>query len=522
MRLSSILLVIAVLFTVGLSTGAAAQATFEGTLKLGAIIFDEDAGDLSTVQETYNIEDGFSVSQIRLTGRLNPQNYFSLNLREVNLQSRKGELVYRGPSRLRLKASFDQHRQVFDSDRAVTSERKDWRVGAQVTPAKWIRLSGYYNLQDREGDRLSFPAGAVNQLGSQYDYMLQNWRAEAELRKDGRALAVAYDYSSLTDDVDDITDRTGNIVSARLFTPDLFFDDKLTHMFRAAYGKHEVSNSDLDYTLTNFQYTGAIRPHDRFGLKYNYHANRIEDDATGLQTDNFQNHFDATYYHLYGNLYGGYGYEINDDDKTLTNYNVWRLGGSLNYKKRAKVNAAFTSRAKTADADLTLLKDSEVDQFKAKVELRPTDDFAFGGRVHNRQRTYTDIDVEADGLLWNGFGAYEYPGWGGITGDFSYITDDYKDLAGRFKTNTQLVTGRVHFDWLKNLRLVSGVTYMDIGEDLDIEKTIVFVEGTFTVLNDYHLEVKYNVYNYDDYILIDRYYTANAVWINVAYDFRKE
>jgi hypothetical protein len=63
------------------------------------------------------------------------------------------------------------------------------------------------------------------------------------------------------------------------------------------------------------------------------------------------------------------------------------------------------------------------------------------------------------------------------------------------------------------------VTYLDIRRDLDIEKSLVFAEGAYTLRDDYHLEVACNVYNYDDYVLLDRYYTANVLRINVAYDF---
>jgi hypothetical protein len=31
--------------------------------------------------------------------------------------------------------------------------------------------------------------------------------------------------------------------------------------------------------------------------------------------------------------------------------------------------------------------------------------------------------------------------------------------------------------------------------------------------------VQYNVYNYDDYLLTSRLYTANVVWFNVGYEF---
>ena len=84
------------------------------------------------------------------------------------------------------------------------------------------------------------------------------------------------------------------------------------------------------------------------------------------------------------------------------------------------------------------------------------------------------------------------------------------------------MTARVDVDYLRDyqdLTLGGGVTYMDISRDLDIEKTIVFVEGRVKLTEGYYLEAKYNAYNYDDYILLDRYYTANVLRIDIGYDF---
>ena len=77
---------------------------------------------------------------------------------------------------------------------------------------------------------------------------------------------------------------------------------------------------------------------------------------------------------------------------------------------------------------------------------------------------------------------------------------------------------RVEVGRVRNLRVAGGVTYLDIGRDLDIEKSMVFVEGTLRLAGRYRLEAKYNCYNYDDYILLDRYYTANVVRFNLGYD----
>jgi len=39
---------------------------YDGTVKIGGVIIDENAGDLSAMQETYNLYEGFSLSQIKL------------------------------------------------------------------------------------------------------------------------------------------------------------------------------------------------------------------------------------------------------------------------------------------------------------------------------------------------------------------------------------------------------------------------------------------------------------------------
>ncbi|MFO7609252.1 MAG: hypothetical protein R6X35_08655, partial [Candidatus Krumholzibacteriia bacterium] len=121
------------------------------------------------------------------------------------------------------------------------------------------------------------------------------------------------------------------------------------------------------------------------------------------------------------------------------------------------------------------------------------------------------------GPWWSAFGRLVYPGWGAVNVDFSYADDEYVDRLAGFRADNSSVGGRVDFERVRNLRLSAGATYLDIGKDLDIEKSILSFEGHYDLLKDYFVEVKYNVYNYDDYVLLDRYYTANVVWLNVGY-----
>ena len=507
---------VAVALSIGLLGHRATAATLDGTLKLGGIILDE-TGDLSAVQETYNIYDGFNVSEVSLTGTLNPRNHFRLFLTDINLDSRRADFQYRMPGTLKLTGGYDQHRQVFDPARAVASDRKEWRLGATYTPVEWMRFSGSYNDLTRSGDRLPFPAGTASALGERYDNVLRAGQIGAEVSQNGRGVAVQYRISDFSDDLNAVAARRGHVVSARLFATDYFYD-KLTHLLRGAWGISELSDSGLDYTLANFQYLGVVRPVQRFQFKYNFEAQRVDNKSTRLKTDRYINDFDASFDHPYGNVFGGYGYEINDDDRSLTSYHVWRAGTALRYRNWATAKFRYAGRTKDDLEDLTLLKDLEAMRVNGDLEITPIQGLAVGGSFNVHEREYPDISVQADGESWGARGRYQHDVWGGVSVDYVFSNEEYIDRVAGFTANSHIVTGRVDVARLQPFTVAGGVTYLDIGEELDIEKSIIFLEAAYAFLNDFHVEVKYNVYNYDDYILRDRYYTADVVWLNVAYD----
>jgi len=501
-------------------------AGWDGTIKLGGIVLDED-GDKSTVQETYDIHDGFSISQLRLSGTPSADTYLNFNLREINLDSRKGDLLFRMPGLLRFDASYDQNRQVFDSARGVTSDRKDFDLGARVTPMRWLSVTGSFSYMDREGDRLGYPSstGAVrgtetmSSLGTGYDYSMRSGRIGAEARKDGRGVAVDYRGTDFTEDRNPDADRTGNVVSARVWSPCYFYEN-LTHFVRASYGVSELASA-VDYKLSSFQYTGVARPVQDLRVRYGFDAQRVDHETTDLKTDRIRNDVDVTFYHKDGNATAGYSYETNDDDRRLTHYHSWRTGAVLR-GERHTVRVRYAGREKKDLEQLTLLKEVESSRILADVEVRPRTDFSMGAGLKVRDREFPDIGVESHGKQLRGNARYSYPGWGDFSGTYTLAQDSYTDLTDGYDVKSHIVTGRVDVDRIPNTRLATGLTLLDIGKDLDIQKTIFFAEAEYTVAADYHFEVKYNVYNYDDYVLVDRYYTANAVWFNFAYDFHVE
>ncbi len=505
---------------VGLSSPLAA-GNWNGTVKMGGIILDEE-GDLSAVQETFNIYDGFSLSQIRLHGSPDQQNFVTINLHQINQDGRRGDVLLRRPGAFTLKGSFDQSRQVFDPDRVVTSEREDWNVDARWTPLRWLTLSASYDDLSRDGDRLSFPSGTESVLGTGYDYAHRTTRVAAEARRGRRGIAVDYRLSDFENELDATTDRTGRVVSARVYGP-CMFTDKVTHMVRGSYGISELSNvegddGELDYTFYTVRYTGIVRPWSPLRLTYTFDAQQVDNESTTLQTDRILNRVDATFYHAHGSVTGGYSYETTDDDASLTSYQGWIGAATLRFGM-VTAKGAYSGRVKTDTEELTLLRDVESSRVRADLEVRPVDNLSLSGGINVRERDYPDIGVEAEGEAIRTGARYSLDRWGAISGAYTHTSDEYTDLVAGFEAATDLVSGRVDIERIANLRLSTGVTYVDASEDLDIEKSIWSFEGQYTVLDDWRLEVQYNLYNYDDYILVDRYYTADVVRINLAYDF---
>lgn len=516
---NKIQLIMTAVLIIGAQTVSSATKNIDGTLKLGGIGIDEQYGSLASMQETYNIYDGFNVAQVLMNGHLGPKHYFTLNLRDINLKSRKGNFLYRSPNTFRFNSRYRQNRYVFDPDRNITSDRKVWGFNLAYKPLESLNLLANYDYNNRNGQRASYPLGTTGTwLSSGYDYTQHNGGLEAQYIRGRRGGALRYDFTHFANRQDEQTDRQGHLLSARFNTPCNFYDN-WSHFLRFAYGKHDVINADVYFTLLNFQYTSIVKPAQWFRFKYNLYVNRIDDTATKMATDDIRNNFEADFYYKYGRVFGGYGYEINDDDRYLTDYNTYAVGGTFDYEKRVYAKVSYANRAKTDQEKLTLLKDIESERIRADLKLTITDDLVIGGRYIEGERVYPDINTSAKGTRTNGYLNYKLPVWFSIWGDYVYRVEDHNNLVGKFNTNGHVVTSKLTFDRIRDLYLGFGETYLRIREDLDIEKSILFFEAEYTLADAYHFELRYNVFNYDDYVMTERYYTGNIVWFNVAYDF---
>lgn len=502
------------------------EAEFEGRVLLGGVFMDE-TGDKSTMQETYNIYEGFSVSSLYLHGRFNPRSFLTFDLTNINQDNRRGYLEYRMPGMLRLYSRYTQSTQVFDPSRATESDRRNFFISARVTPGSLTEITGDYRLITRRGDRIGYPDSVMSNIGERYDYDHHQGRLALQIRTDRVGGTVAVDASSLSDAINDNNDRRGRVLSANVYLPGIW-TTRLTHVFRGALGVSELPTVDTKYKMYTGQYTGILALIEQLQFKYRFYGSRVDDEVTAMFTDNFIHDFDLVYRDRWGSAAAGYGWEALDDDRSVTTYN--NLRGSLYLRAPGNTvtgSVSFASRDKEDKEKKTLLEDTETSRVRAKLDYKPNSDFGVGGSYAQRTRDLNDLSAKIEGQTAGVYARYYYEYFGdigvietNISLNYQYAADDYDNRGvSTYRTRSHFITAKVDGEWEEKLDAGIGVTYMDIGQDLDIEKSVLSFWAGYEFLDRWEVKAKYNVYNYDDFILTNRFYTANIVWFDVGYNF---
>ncbi len=534
MRIGAILVVTCAVLASGRAAVAQSQAdsssAWQGNVRVGGIVKDE-VGDQSLMQETFNIHEGVTITKLYLNGRFNRNTHLFFDGDNLTLDGKRATLDLRQTGVGHFRSRYDESNFIFDPSGAVQATRRDWWSTLSLTPRRWLMVSGDYGLQTRRGDRIGYPNDVQSNLGTAYDSDLNRWRAQVEgNHHSGVAGAITYDGVALKDGLDARNERDGNVLSANLRLPGIVFD-RLTHVLRGSVGESKLPNSDgASFDMMSIQYTGVAQVLRPLRLKYRFYGVQVDDHAADNQTDRWINDVDAEFHWRVATVTGGYGWEAWDDDRSVTTYDNVRAALYLRHpQQKISGSVSYSSRDKSDEEDKTLLRDTEYDRAEAKIDARPLTGFTIGGRVADRTRKMPDVGAEAKGLAASAYGAYRYEhsGDAGVIAttlgvDYRYGDDDYDNTVGEYHVTSQFVTGRIDLDIYQKITAAAAVHFITLDEDMDIEKSILSFELGYTFRKLYDAKVKYNVYNYDDFLVAGSYYTANVVWIDFGYALSTE
>jgi hypothetical protein len=296
---------------------------------------------------------------------------------------------------------------------------------------------------------------------------------------------------------------------------------------RGAIGRSELPQLGVGYDVATVQYTGVIAPWRSLRGKYRFHGSRVDDEATANRTDRYIHDADIEARYRAAMVSAGYGWEAWDDDRSVTTYDNLRASAGIgNSGDAVSARVNWARRNKEDEEDLTLLRDTEYARWDGRIDGRLPASVILGGRVAERTRSMPDVGAEAEGFTASAYGGYDYEHFGdaGVIAarlrvDYIFADDDFDNREGAYHVVSHTVIARVEGNYHEHITGAVAVTHLRLGEDLDVDKSLLSFELGYKFAKGFSTDAKYNIYNYDDYLVAERFYTANVVWINVGYEF---
>jgi hypothetical protein len=215
----------------------------------------------------------------------------------------------------------------------------------------------------------------------------------------------------------------------------------------------------------------------------------------------------------------GYQYHVNDDFEDAVVSNSFYFGGWLAPTDKVKFKFEQGFRAEEVDDGSRLVGDEERSRTKVYGTYKGSDQFALKAGFELKSRENEDLGTSADYDR-----IYVEPtiaglGFFRLSGGYSYSTGEYKNTVSRFEFRSHQVYGNADITPSEKLSGGFGITYFKNEEDLDAEATNLLFRAMYNFTRTQKAELIYRVYNFDDFLFSDKYYTGNIVEFNLIKSF---
>jgi len=498
------------------SAETAVASSGSGDIKVGYIFTDEEE-NLAVNQETYNVYEGFGLSLEDFQYRTNSGVQFRADMNNITLNNRQLFFETARPGLFRLSVRNNQYRRVYSFDGTDFTRRRATSINGSVMPTKNFRLFGGYNLTDKHGETRNMLEPTADSLSFATDYRHKSYNAGGQAFCPYGNLRMEYRRFDYTDELDDANNREASSFDISGFSrvPN---HDWIT-LSSGYYYRQDKMDATTVELVTN-QGWGATKITFLKNHTFDYRLlfARTRHEANRVETDNVINTFTIT--RTWPRLAGvriGYENRIADDLVDRTVANGFYLNGWYKCKRGLRFKGRIAFRDKEVETGSTLVGDESYLRHLFWV----TYDHARWGditvRWDGRIRKLDDINSRIDYNTLSAALNFSDSRYGRATVSFSYYLGQYENRSDdvTFEFSDHAIIGAVYpVEW-RGIGLSAGGTYLRSRRDQDIEKFSLRFGAGYTHSKDYRLEVIYNVYNFDDYLLSRQYYTANIVEVNL-------
>jgi len=521
-RYSIYLVLICSILFVFVSSSAGKAITISGQSKLGYIFIDDD-GKLSTTEEMFNLYSGLTLEELILRGSIRESFPFELKLFNINQDNRSLFFSLGKPQLFSLKSRLNQSRFVFDREGKVRFERTFASLSGYLQPVKFLKLKSDFFHHVKKGDRRTFYSDELGALGGEYDQFFWSAGFGGQLKWGKRFLDFEYRLRSLDDEKNDSQDREGSRIRTSLNAP---LPQNLLLSLQYLHDENQLKESELG--LKSDMYSGSLLYHPlkqmEFSTKVLFQS--TENQSTQTTSDILKGSGEVFWrFHKGYRLNLGYEYEKRKDenegenDEGETVINSYLLGASARFIPELSVRVRYVFQDREDGDRVTLTGPYEDERILVELKTTPVRELNLRLRYRDKRRDNPDISssVHDKGFIFSL--TLTVKEWLGFDFSGSLLKAEYDNTAGEFKTENQTFCPQINLKPFEKLKLTGGWNHIDVGGDLDIQKEGVWLGFDYALMEDYSLQGRYNVYDYDDYLYLQENYVANVYTLSLVKKF---
>jgi hypothetical protein len=485
-----------------------------GQFKLGYIFLDEE-GSQAVNQATFNQYDGFAVSVERFRYMFDSGIRIKADLKNISLNNRNLNLGLERSGLFGIRLHNDQYRRAYDFDGASFTRRHRTGASLWLIPHRFIKFFGGGEYIGKTGKMEAlFDLGNTSPpIDVDYDQVCYN--AGFRINYLGRMFQAEYRAGNFDDNKHRDRDRSRyRIRLIGMGTVPRYEWIMLSGGFQ--HFETKFDESEFKISSNSVWGTAAIELPENFALKYHGRFDRTSSDSDVVATDNLAHAFYLSRsWPGLARLTAGYQHDINDDFEDAVSANSAYFSGWLKPVPQLEFRGEFGLRAETVDEGSRLLGDEDRTRFRLSAIYSSPAAGSINLKFENKRRKNDQLGSEANFSRISIDRTMTVVKYVGFSGGYAFATGDYKNNEQEFKFDSHVLYADLTSKEYRNLTAGFGAVYCRSKRDLDVESFTLRFSAMYQFMREYAVEAFYNIHNFDDYLIIDRYYTANIVEINI-------
>lgn len=485
-----------------------------GKVKIGYTLMDEE-GSRAVQHAAFNQYEGFGLTLENFSYRFNNGIRLNADLKNLTLNNRILNLAVEKSGLFGLRVNNHQYRRIYDFNGRTYTRRHQTGASLWLIPLKYITLFGggtYTGKSGRMSDLfdLSRPAVPVR-----LDYTQTDYNAGVRINYRGRMLQADYRGAAFNDEEKSWRDQ----VRYKYRVVAVAAIPRFERLILSGGFQHfETRYDETDFKISANTVWGGVtvKLPMNYSVRYGFYFDRTSSDSDLVATDNLSQAVYVT--RIWPNRAGvtlGYQHDINDDFEDAFKAHTGFFSGWLKPGKNWEFRGEYGFRQEDVDDGGRLLGNEDRDRIQLSARYRDNDKGSAVIKFESKNRRNDQLGSKADFDRIAFDGTLKVKEYGRLTGGYALAegTFDNDEQAFEFRDHlfhTDLATREFY-----HFTAGFGAVYYRSKGDLDTESFTVRFNLACNFIDDYLLEMVYNVHNFDNFLVWDEYYTANIVEINI-------